>query len=24
MFGDKSVGLYDPGMVVIKRMIESL
>ncbi len=24
MFGNKSVGLYDPGMVVIKRMLESL
>lgn len=24
MFGDKSVGIYDPGMVVIKRMLESL
>lgn len=24
MFGEKSVGLYDPGMVVIKRMLESL
>jgi len=24
MFGDRSVGLYDPGMVVVKRMLESL
>ena len=24
IFGEKSVGLYDPGMVVFKRMIESL
>jgi dihydroxyacetone kinase-like protein len=24
MFGDRSLGLYDPGMVVIKRMLESL
>jgi dihydroxyacetone kinase-like protein len=24
MFGDRSVGLYDPGMVVIKRLLESL